>query len=131
MSTEDSNQIEPPHQLTLLDCTDGEWLKLPTAVMRDVGPAAQTLAGLLKITNRETYIAAAEIALRARLPVKTVRNHLRVTFTTLTLENGAIPKAIQAMLGHSTLALTMGVYAKATEKAKRDAINVLPWAVVA
>lgn len=55
---------------------------------------------------------------------------LRVTFATLTIENGASPKAIQAILGHSTLGLTMAVYAKATEKAKRDAIAALPFAVV-
>lgn len=53
---------------------------------------------------------------------------LRVSFTTLTLENGASPKAIQAILGHSTLALTMGVYARATDRAKREAVDVLPFA---
>lgn len=55
---------------------------------------------------------------------------LRVTFTTLALEHGAAPKAIQAILGHSTLALTMGVYAKATDRAKRDAVGALPFASV-
>jgi integrase len=55
---------------------------------------------------------------------------LRVTFTTLALEHGASPKAVQAILGHSTLALTMGVYARATERSKRDAIGVLPFAKV-
>ncbi len=55
---------------------------------------------------------------------------LRVTFTTLSLEHGANPKAIQAILGHSTLAMTMGVYAKATGRAKRDAIGRLPFAQV-
>jgi integrase len=53
---------------------------------------------------------------------------LRVTFTTLSLENGASPKAVQAILGHSTLSLTMDVYAKATERAKREAVNALPFA---
>ena len=53
---------------------------------------------------------------------------LRVTFTTLSLEHGASPKAVQSILGHSTLALTMGIYAKATERAKRDAISALPFA---
>ncbi len=53
---------------------------------------------------------------------------LRVSFTTLTLENGASPKAIQAILGHSTLALTMGVCAKATDRAKRDSVGALPFA---
>ena len=47
---------------------------------------------------------------------------LRVTFTTLALEHGASPKAIQEILGHSTLSMTMGVYARATERSKREAI---------
>jgi integrase len=53
---------------------------------------------------------------------------LRGTFTTLAIENGASPKAVQSILGHSTLALTMGTYAKATERAKRDAVSALPFA---
>jgi hypothetical protein len=53
---------------------------------------------------------------------------LRVSFTTLALENGASPKAIQAILGHSTLGMTMNVYAKATERSKREAIAALPFA---
>ena len=53
---------------------------------------------------------------------------LRVTFTTLALEGGAAPKAIQEILGHSTLAMTMCVYAKATDRTKRDAISALPFA---
>lgn len=55
---------------------------------------------------------------------------LRVTFTTLSIEHGASPKAIQDILGHSTLGLTMSVYAKATERAKRAAISALPFATV-
>lgn len=55
---------------------------------------------------------------------------LRVTFTTLALENGASPKAVQAILGHSTLTMTMNVYAKATERAKRDAVGALPFATM-
>jgi integrase len=54
---------------------------------------------------------------------------LRVTFTTLTLEHGANPKAVQAILGHTTLAMTMNVYAKATERAKREVISSLPFAI--
>ena len=53
---------------------------------------------------------------------------LRVTFATLALENGASPKAVQAILGHSTLAMTMNVYAKATERSKRAAIGSIPFA---
>ncbi len=53
---------------------------------------------------------------------------LRVTFTTLSLEGGASPKAIQSILGHATLDMTMRVYAKATDRSLRDAINALPFA---
>lgn len=53
---------------------------------------------------------------------------LRVSFATLALENGASPKAVQAILGHATLTMTMNVYAKATERAKREAIGSLPFA---
>lgn len=53
---------------------------------------------------------------------------LRVSFTTLSIDNGASPKAVQAILGHSTLHLTMGIYAKATERSKRDAVSALPFA---
>src|SRR4051812_14829529 len=48
--------------------------------------------------------------------------------TTLSLEGGANPKAVQAILGHSTLGMTMNVYAKATDRAKRDAISALHFA---
>ena len=55
---------------------------------------------------------------------------LRVTFTTLSLEGGASPKAVQTILGHATLDMTMRVYAKATDRSMRDAINALPFAKV-
>ena len=53
---------------------------------------------------------------------------LRVTFTTLSLEGGASPKAVQTILGHATLDMTMRVYAKATDRSMRHAINALPFA---
>lgn len=50
--------------------------------MRDVGPAVQTLAGLLRITKRETFSPISDIAARAGVPLKTCRNHFAE------LENG-------------------------------------------
>ena len=44
------------------------------------------------------------------------------------LQNGANPKDVQTILGHSTLTLTMKVYARATEQGKRSAVNALPFA---
>ncbi len=55
---------------------------------------------------------------------------LRVTFTTLSLDHGANPKAVQEILGHSTLSLTMNTYAKATERGKREAVGSIPFAKV-
>jgi hypothetical protein len=46
----------------------------------------------------------------------------------LSLEGGASPKAVQTILGHATLDMTMRVYAKATDRSMRDAINALPFA---
>lgn len=53
---------------------------------------------------------------------------LRVSFITLALEHGGNPKAIQMIVGHSSLEMTMNVYAKATDKSKREAVSVLPFA---
>ena len=71
------DSIQPPvRHISLIDSLAEEWLKLPFAVMRDVGPAAQTLGGLLKHTNKETFVTAKDIASKARLPLSTVRKHL-------------------------------------------------------
>jgi hypothetical protein len=70
-----------PYRISLLQTLDGEWIKLPLVILKDVGPAVQTLGGLLKVTNRETFTAVETIAGKARLPVATVRKHL------LTLHN--------------------------------------------
>lgn len=52
---------------------------------------------------------------------------LRVTFTTLSLDAGANPRDVQAILGHSTLALTMGTYAKTRETSQRKVVDNMPW----
>jgi hypothetical protein len=64
-------------EISLIESLDlDSWIKLPLAVMRDVGPATQTLGGLLRLANRETFVAVERIAERARVPLKTARNHL-------------------------------------------------------
>lgn len=77
------DHISKPRELSvearkfgLIESLDGDWFKLPLAVMQEVGPASQTFAGLRSLTNKETFASAMNIARRARLPVKTVRNHL-------------------------------------------------------
>ena len=74
--TRSGNVGDATNSISLLDSLDGKWLKLPLAVMRDAGPATQTLAGILKVTNRETFAATKKLALVARLPVATMRKHL-------------------------------------------------------
>src|SRR5262245_58945972 len=73
-----SREATSSYTIGLIDSLAGEWFKLPVAVMQGEGPAAQTLAGLLKVTNKETFSPVAAIAQRARLPLKTVRNHLGI-----------------------------------------------------
>lgn len=74
----DSTATEGRRQLTLLDAQKEEWFKLPCAIMQDIGPATQTLAGLLRITQKETFCSTGAIANSSRLPTKTVRNHLGI-----------------------------------------------------
>jgi hypothetical protein len=47
-STEDETQVR---QLSLIETLDEAWLKLPLTIMQDVGPAVQTLGGILAIAN--------------------------------------------------------------------------------
>jgi hypothetical protein len=55
---------------------------------------------------------------------------LRASFITIAIDSGASGKAAQDIVGHSTVELTMNVYAKATDRSKRDAIGRLPFATV-
>lgn len=71
--SEDGRQVQ---YTSLVDSLDEAWIKLPLAVMRDVGPAVQTLGGLLHVTPKETFVEVAEIASKARLPIGTCRKHL-------------------------------------------------------
>ena len=46
-------------------------------------------------------------------------HQLRHTYTSNLLANGAAPKDVQELLGHSDVSTTMNVYAHSTRKAKR------------
>ena len=50
---------------------------------------------------------------------------LRHTYTTNLLSNGAQPKDVQELLGHSDVSTTMNVYAHATREAKRTSARIL------
>lgn len=53
-------------------------IKMLVQAMCEVGSAAQTLGGVLKASPKSTYASVSKIALGCRLPVKTVRNHLKI-----------------------------------------------------
>ena len=112
----------PREEISLLDSLNQEWIKLPLSIMRDVGPATQTLGGILKISNRETFVSANKVAERARLPLATVRKHL-VTLH----EQGWIDNAGRGYtrLGRARRTCTLTVTTK-TKAALCD-YSILPW----
>ena len=50
---------------------------------------------------------------------------MRHTYTSNLLANGAAPKDVQELLGHSDVSTTMNVYAHSTRKAKRESARLL------
>ncbi|NSJ95729.1 site-specific integrase, partial [Roseburia intestinalis] len=49
----------------------------------------------------------------------------RHTYTSNLLANGAAPKDVQELLGHSDVSTTMNVYAHSTRDAKRKSVRLL------
>src|ERR1700722_10002351 len=52
---------------------------------------------------------------------------LRRTFATNLIVNGADPKSVQDLLGHSTLEMTMKIYTKVRTQTKRQAVGRLSY----
>ena len=52
-------------------------------------------------------------------------HQLRHTYTSNLLSNGAAPKDVQELLGHSDVSTTMNIYAHSTRKAKRNSARLL------
>jgi hypothetical protein len=110
-------------EISLRDSLDAEWIKLPLAVMRDVGPACQTLGGLLKLTSRETFSSHAAIAKRARLPVRTVRAHLATLAASGWIEDRGRE---HTRAGRPRRTCTLAITPRARAAAK-ESYAVLPW----
>lgn len=122
-SNDDTKQKR--EEISLFGSLNGEWLKLALPVVRDVGPAAQTLGGILKRCDnktKETFAEVSKIAERARLPVAQVRRHL------VTLHNrGWIDNAgrEQTRAGKTRRTCTIKLTTK-TKSALQD-YGMLPW----
>lgn len=72
------------------------------------------------------YLYAQRAGINDARPRGAVDLHsLRGTFVSLAIANGASPKAVQEIVGHSSLDLTMNCYAKASDQSKRNAIAAL------
>ena len=52
-------------------------------------------------------------------------HQLRHTYTSNLLANGAAPKDVQELLGHSDVRTTMNTYAHSTRKAKQASARIL------
>jgi hypothetical protein len=118
--------------ISLIGSLDGEWIKLPLAVMREVGPAVQTLGGLLKVTKKETFTAVGEISAKAHLPVGTVRRHLRTLDKAGWISNRGRGKTRRGLPRRTaTLAITQKTLLAIDNEANSDTLvyGILPtWA---
>lgn len=76
--TEHSDRLFVGSSLSILESIRGPRLHLPMGAMQDVGPATQTLGGLLAMTKTETFASVERIAHTALVPISTARKHLSV-----------------------------------------------------
>ena len=116
-TTQAASQVE---RISLVQSLNGEWLKLPLAIMQDVGPAVQTMGALLGITNRETYVTTKKIARQARLPATTAKKHIASLHARDWILNRGRQRTARGFLRRTaTVAIT---------KKARD--NVLPYGIL-
>lgn len=106
-----------PETLSMLkDLKDAAPYRQPARDLRSVAKLSQSHVFVTKANTplrnnllRAFYAACRRAKIEGGEPGGEIDLHsLRVTFTTLALEHGASPKAVQAILGHSTMAMTMG-----------------------
>jgi len=67
---------EKPGYVPLVDAVNVNYIKLLVDAMHDVGPASQTLAAILDVTNSQTFVGRDKLAAIAGLSVRTTERHL-------------------------------------------------------
>jgi integrase len=76
------------------------------------------------------FQSAIRVAAKAVGDLPRVRFHdLRHTYATLALQAQINPKTVQERLGHSNVAITLGIYTHVTDRDHRDAADVVAEAI--
>ena len=75
-STANSSDDVVRTTLAIHEILTADYIPLSEAAMREVGPAAQTLGGVYKITGKETFVPISTIALQSRVPPRTCEKHI-------------------------------------------------------
>ncbi len=118
----DNERRASAEEIDLWTSLEQEWIKMLLPAARDVGPASQTLGGLLAITNRETFSFRSSIAEKARLPLRTTAKHLDTLAARGWIVNAGRQRTRAGRLRKSaTLKIT-----KQTRAAMND-YALLPW----
>lgn len=104
-----------------------------TLARTDAVPDDYSLVSLVCLRHDGAYEAPNTVGLMCRSARKKLDeladdfhfHELRHTFTSNLLSNGAAPKDVQELLGHSDVSTTMNIYAHATREAKKTTARLL------
>ena len=101
----------------------GSWRKLNWAAARECGPAAETLAGVWAISQRDTYVSQEKISRRAMLPLATCRKHLK----TLSSRGWLVNNGKRTDTGRIRRTVKFSLTKKARTEMREGDYGMLPW----